>query len=175
MSLRRDFESVRSCGQVIGGAKPWRSRLEGDVQNDGDAIVLLWEAALEAARLMRFPEAVSRLDCTFACFREEEARAFRDRFRSDSKIYRVELVDPDTLVTIGDSRGYLASWPSPRWRCLVLLPEGIDQRRLTCVSGSTKTKSQSLQRGWLGEAGLGCDDSMSELLRPRLCGSSLTT
>jgi hypothetical protein len=30
------------------------------------------------------------------------ATAFRDRFRSDHKLYRVELVDPDTPVTIGD-------------------------------------------------------------------------
>ena len=50
---------------------------------------------------MRFPEAVSRLDCVFACFREEDARAFRDRFRAGHKIYRVELIDPETPVTIG--------------------------------------------------------------------------
>ena len=36
------------------------------IQNDSDAIILIWEAALEAARLVRFPEAVSRLDCVFA-------------------------------------------------------------------------------------------------------------
>ena len=63
---------------------------------------LILEAALEAARLVRFPEAVSRLDCVFACFEEKEARAFRDQFRPDHKIYRVELVDPETAVTIAD-------------------------------------------------------------------------
>jgi hypothetical protein len=57
---------------------------------------------LEAARLARFPEAVSRLDCVFAWFREEEARVFRDRFRPDHKIYRVELIEPETPVTIAD-------------------------------------------------------------------------
>jgi hypothetical protein len=63
---------------------------------------LIWEGALEAARLAHFPAAVSRLDCVFACFREEDARVFRDRFRPDRKIYRVELIDPDTPVTIAD-------------------------------------------------------------------------
>ena len=63
------------------------------IQQDSDAINLIWEAALEAARIVRFPEATSRLDCVFACFREEDARAFRDRFRPDHKIYRVELID----------------------------------------------------------------------------------
>jgi hypothetical protein len=83
------------------------------IENDGDAIVLLWEAALEAARLVRFPEAVSRLDCTFACFREEDARAFRDRFKSAYKIYRIELVDPDTVVTIGDYAAITDTDPGP--------------------------------------------------------------
>ena len=72
------------------------------IQQDSDAINLIWEAALEAARIVRFPEATSRLDCVFACFREEDARAFRDRFRPDHKIYRVELIEPDTPVTIAD-------------------------------------------------------------------------
>jgi hypothetical protein len=69
---------------------------------ESDAVNLIWEGALEAARLARFPDAVSRLDCVFAWFREEEAQAFRDRFRPDHKVYRVELIDPDTPVTIAD-------------------------------------------------------------------------
>jgi hypothetical protein len=72
------------------------------LEEEGDALNLILEAALEAARLVRFPEAVSRLDCVFACFEEREARAFRDQFRPDHKIYRVELIDPETPVTIGD-------------------------------------------------------------------------
>jgi hypothetical protein len=83
------------------------------IQHDSDAINLIWEAALEAGRLVRFPEAVSRLDCVFACFREEVARAFRDRFRSDHKLYRVELVDPDTPVTIGDYGAITEAEPGP--------------------------------------------------------------
>jgi hypothetical protein len=51
------------------------------IQEESDAVNLIQEGALEAARLARFPDAVSRLDCVFAWFREEEARAFRDRFR----------------------------------------------------------------------------------------------
>jgi hypothetical protein len=74
---------------------------------------LIWEAALEAARLVRFPEAVSRLDCVFACFRQEDARAFRDRFRAGHKIYRVELIDPETPVTIGDYGAITDAEPGP--------------------------------------------------------------
>src|SRR5262245_23347181 len=63
---------------------------------------LIWEAALETVRLIAFPMAVSRLHCVFAWIREKDARAFRDRFRPGYLIYRVEPVDPDTTVTIGD-------------------------------------------------------------------------
>jgi hypothetical protein len=83
------------------------------LQEESDALKLIWEAALEAGRLVRFPEAVSRLDCVFACFREEEARAFRDRFRPDHKIYRVELIDPETPVTIGDYAAITEAEPGP--------------------------------------------------------------
>jgi len=72
------------------------------IQEESDAVNLIREGALEAARLARFTDAVSRLDCVFAWFREEEARVFRDRFRPDHKIYRVELIEPDTPVTIAD-------------------------------------------------------------------------
>jgi hypothetical protein len=72
------------------------------LQEENDAVKLIWEAALEATRVIKFPEAVSRLDCVFACFGEKEARAFRDQFRPDHKIYQVELVDPDAPVTIAD-------------------------------------------------------------------------
>ena len=78
------------------------TRSRRGIREESDAVNLIWEGALEAARLARFPEAVSRLDCVFAWFREEEARVFRDRFRPDHKIYRVELIDPETPVTIAD-------------------------------------------------------------------------
>jgi hypothetical protein len=83
------------------------------IQQDSDVINLIWEAALEAARIVRFPEATSRLDCVFACFREEDARAFRDRFRPDHKIYRLELIDPETPVTIGDYGAITDAEPGP--------------------------------------------------------------
>src|SRR5690349_12766934 len=83
------------------------------IQQDSDAINLIWEAALEAARIVRFPEATSRLDCVFACFREEDARAFRDRFRPDHKIYGVELINPATPVTIGDYGAITDAEPGP--------------------------------------------------------------
>jgi hypothetical protein len=83
------------------------------IQEESEAVNLIWEGALEAARLARFPDAVSRLDCVFAWFREEEARAFRDRFRPDHKIYRVALIDPDTPVTIADYGVIIDAEPDP--------------------------------------------------------------
>src|SRR6516165_11729907 len=83
------------------------------IQEENDAINLIWEAALEAARLVRFPEAVSRLDCVFACFREEDAQAFRDRFRAGNKSYQVALIDPETPVTIGDYGAITDAEPGP--------------------------------------------------------------
>ena len=44
------------------------------IQEESDAVNLIREGALEAARLARFTDATSRLDCVFAWFREEEAR-----------------------------------------------------------------------------------------------------
>lgn len=58
--------------------------------NGGDLGALMWEMALETARLALAPGAVSRLDCLFACETEDMARAFRDRFRAGSAIYAVE-------------------------------------------------------------------------------------
>jgi hypothetical protein len=74
---------------------------------------LIWEAALEAVRSIAFPQAVSRFDCVFACFREAEARAFRDRFRPEHFIYRVEAIDPDTSVTIADYGAITDAEPGP--------------------------------------------------------------
>jgi hypothetical protein len=106
-------------GEVIQPGKLGRETLafaargRRGIQEESDAINLVREAALEAARLVRFPEAVSRLDCVFACFREEEARGFRDRFRSDHRIYRVELIDPATPVTIADYGAITDAEPGP--------------------------------------------------------------
>ena len=71
------------------------------IPQDSDAIDLIWEAALEAVRLVRFPEAISRLDCVFACFREEDARAFRDRFRPDDKIFELNSSMLRHLLPLG--------------------------------------------------------------------------
>jgi hypothetical protein len=93
---RRSFELVKLSRQDNGGTKSLAFGIRGrrGIQEESDAVNLIREGALEAARLARFPDAVSRLDCVFAWFREEEARAFRDRFRPEHKIYRVELIDP---------------------------------------------------------------------------------
>ena len=51
---------------------------------------LMWEVALETARQAVAPEAVSRLDCLFACEALDHARAFRDQFRPASVVYEIE-------------------------------------------------------------------------------------
>jgi hypothetical protein len=48
-----------------------------------------------------------------ACFRKAEARAFRDRFRPNHFIYRVEAIDPDTSVTIADYGAITDAEPGP--------------------------------------------------------------
>jgi hypothetical protein len=69
---------------------------------------LLWETALETARLALAPHAPSRLDCVFATQTLDGAREFRDKFRPQGKIYAVS--GSDEHIFRGDfgaiSRGY---------------------------------------------------------------------
>ncbi len=62
---------------------------------------LMWEMALETARQALAPEAVSRLDCLFACETVEMARTFRDGFRAGSQVYEVDPW-PDAKLYRGD-------------------------------------------------------------------------
>jgi hypothetical protein len=59
----------------------------------GDAAVMVWEVALEAARRATGSDAPSRLDCVFCCEDIASAKAFRDRFASGSHIFEVEVDD----------------------------------------------------------------------------------
>lgn len=62
---------------------------------------LLWEAALETARLAIAPTAVSRLRCVFAAETIQFARDFRDRFRPGAAIYTAAPWS-DALLFRGD-------------------------------------------------------------------------
>jgi hypothetical protein len=66
-----------------------------------DALILTWEVALEATRLLANSTAPSRLSCVFACARIEDAIAFRDGYRPGAAIYEVETSDA-TPVHVGD-------------------------------------------------------------------------
>jgi hypothetical protein len=55
-----------------------------------EAYVLTWEVILEATRRCLAPAAPSRLDCVFAFQKEADARAFRDRFRSNQQVYKIK-------------------------------------------------------------------------------------
>jgi hypothetical protein len=73
-------------------------RAVGDMK---DANILMWEIALETARLLSAPSSPSRLDCVFACETMDDAIAFRDRFSSGSVVYEVEC-DDSTPTHLGN-------------------------------------------------------------------------
>jgi hypothetical protein len=88
------------------------------LESVADAKVLAWETALELARQTTRPEAVSRLDCVFACETLEDATAFRDRFRQGAAIYEVEPLNEGTptyradydLITATGDAAFLDIW-----------------------------------------------------------------
>ena len=77
------FDDISPCeifsllGHRIGDVIPtgnWRHEVlafhrheRRALQEENDAVKLIWEAALEATRVIKFPEAVSRLDCSTSC------------------------------------------------------------------------------------------------------------
>jgi hypothetical protein len=69
--------------------------------NFGDANILMWELALETARLLSAPSSPSRLDCVFTCETLADATAFRDRFRKGSGVYEVRC-DDNTPTYLGN-------------------------------------------------------------------------
>ncbi|SDS19082.1 hypothetical protein [Bradyrhizobium canariense] len=66
-----------------------------------DALILTWEATLEATRLLANTAAPSRLNCVFACGQMEDAVTFRDGYRQGAAIYEIEAPD-GTPVHVGD-------------------------------------------------------------------------
>lgn len=64
--------------------------------------VVLWEVALETARLQFAAEAPSRMDCVFASESSVFAERFRDLYRPQSQVVAVEALDPQTTVHRGD-------------------------------------------------------------------------
>jgi hypothetical protein len=61
--------------------------------NATDAQNLMWELALETARLLSAPNSPSRLDCVFTCETLADAQAFRDQFRKGDAVYEVQYDD----------------------------------------------------------------------------------
>lgn len=79
-----------------------KQHVPGGPAIDGGSLgALMWELSLETARQALAPEAVSRLDCLFACETVEMARTFRGKFRVGSQIYEVDPW-PDTKLYRGD-------------------------------------------------------------------------
>jgi hypothetical protein len=64
--------------------------------------VLMWEIALETARLQVAPVAPSRFNCVFVCESEAFAIRFRNLYRPDSCLVQVEPTDDDQTIHRGD-------------------------------------------------------------------------
>ncbi|RJF69602.1 DUF2441 domain-containing protein [Rhodopseudomonas palustris] len=63
---------------------------------------LIWEVALETARLSVNPDLPSRLNCVFACTTSDAAIAFRNRYRHKTfPIFKIEA-DEQTPIFVGD-------------------------------------------------------------------------
>ncbi len=84
-------DTTRGVGRV-GGA---------DFHAGNNAVIILWEVALETARVLAAPESPSRLGCTFAMQTRVAAQTFRDRFRPGQRIYEVSCED-DVPVHLGN-------------------------------------------------------------------------
>lgn len=93
---------------------------------------LLWEVALECVRRAVAPDAISRLDCLFACASEREARTWRDGFRPGGQIYLIEPIDAGTCIERRDygvliaepGTAYAAYMPEPARRYWLEEPTG---------------------------------------------------
>lgn len=76
---------------------------------------LFWEIALESSRQVAVPDAVSRLNCIFACEQLEHAVHFRDGYRANGGlIYRCVPVDAAIPIHRGDFTAISAQEGEPR-------------------------------------------------------------
>ncbi|HEV2897368.1 MAG TPA: hypothetical protein VGX71_05905 [Pseudaminobacter sp.] len=73
--------------------------------------VLLWEMAIEAARIAIDPRLPSRLNCIFLCETLEHATTFRDQYRPNNRIFEVAPVGEVAALHRGDF--YLISTERP--------------------------------------------------------------
>ncbi|MDR7029830.1 hypothetical protein [Rhizobium rosettiformans] len=64
--------------------------------------LLLWEVALESARMSLDQQLPSRLDCVFASPDVAAARRFRDAYRPGGIIYETDIVGSPAIF-VGDS------------------------------------------------------------------------
>lgn len=69
--------------------------------NHHNAYNLTWETVLEATRRLSVPHFPSRLNCIFATTTEDAAKAFRDKWRAGSPIFKIDVAE-DIPTFIGD-------------------------------------------------------------------------
>lgn len=72
------------------------------ITDNQTAVDMMWEAALETARLLIAPMAPPRFDCVFVCSTRAGAKRFRDTYRPNSAIYSVEPINKSAVTHIGD-------------------------------------------------------------------------
>jgi hypothetical protein len=89
-----------------------RTNSHGGVPLQGsNAMVLIWETALETARQLLAPSAPSRSKCVFATATLSDARAFRDRFHPGAHIYEVRIVVAAMCRTLDPGSADAQIWP----------------------------------------------------------------
>ena len=85
-----------------------------DIRQDSNATNLMWEIALETARLGFTPESPSRADCVFTIETLADATIFRDKFRPGGHIYTVQCSD-STARHVGNYDAISNTPPGVSW------------------------------------------------------------
>ena len=73
--------------------RAFRAGSSVSLQAGKNAIIMMWEVALEAARQACAPNSPSRADCVFATETLADAVSFRDRFKVGSAVYEISCRD----------------------------------------------------------------------------------
>lgn len=82
--------------------------------NGADIASVMWEIALEAARIAAFPALPSRFDCVFVWETQDHSVRFRDRFRPGRPIFIVRpFGDAEHLKHRGDFGILDAAYQAP--------------------------------------------------------------
>jgi hypothetical protein len=102
------------------------------IQDGGNAVNLIWETALETARILCAPDSPSRLDCIFAFSSLSEAESFRNSHRQGAHVFEIQCSDEvrchdgnyDAITTTPISISWLDFMPTSAIRYWSEAPTG---------------------------------------------------